>query len=81
MRHVEGSAHSNSVSLTPTFKKGVRDLIGSAKEQKLAICSVKEGLIRGRAEARESGNTYSQIFVVETIDTCDTSNECYGQTS
>ena len=62
MRHVEGSAHSNSVSLTPTFKKGVRDLIGSAKEGKLAICSVKVGLIRGRAEARESGNTYSKFF-------------------
>ena len=63
MRHVEGSAHSNSVSLTPTFKKGVRDLLGSAKEQKLAICSVKEGLIRGRAEARESGNTYSEVLI------------------
>ena len=63
MRHVEGSAHSNSVSLTPTFKKGVRDLVGSATEQKLATCSVKEGFMRGRAEARESGNTYSHFFV------------------
>ena len=62
MRHVEGSAHSNSVSLTPTFKKGVRDLVGSATEQKLATCSVKEGFMRGRAEARESGNTYSIIL-------------------
>ena len=62
MRHVEGSAHSNSVSLTPTFKKGVRDLVGSATEQKLATCSVKEGFMRGRAEARESGNSYSQTL-------------------
>ena len=64
VRHVEGSAHSNSVSLTPTFKKGVRDLVGSATEQKLATCSVKEGFMRGRAETRESGNTYSQILTV-----------------
>ena len=63
MRHVEGSAHSNSVSLTPTFKKGVRDLVGSATEQKLATCSVKEGFMRGRAETRESGNTYSEVMM------------------
>ena len=63
---MEGSAYSSSVSLTPTFKKGVQDLIGSAKEQKLAICSVKEGLIRGRAEARESGNIDSFSFIVST---------------
>ena len=64
MRHVEGSAHSNSVSLTPTFKKGVRDLVGSATEQKLATCSVKEGFMRGRAETRESGNSYSESLCV-----------------
>ena len=62
MRHVEGSAHSNSVSLTPTFKKGVRDLVGSATEQKLATCSVKEGFMTVRAETRESGNTYSRVL-------------------
>ena len=75
MRHVEGSAHSNSVSLTPTFKKGVRDLVGSATEQKLATCSVKEGFMRGRAETRESGNTYSIVFIDEEMtfnhDDCD----------
>ena len=40
----------------------MRDLGGSATEQKLAICSVKIYFIKGRDEAGECGNTYSILI-------------------